>query len=120
MSGRYELTRSALADIDELWTYIAEDNVEAADRVSAAILDACALLADQPLIGHTREDLTPRPVLFWSSGRYLIVYRPGSPQSTVTAHVPEQSLALAARLQRPRSSKSWEVHDTVSSVIQMS
>jgi plasmid stabilization system protein ParE len=74
--SRYELTRSALADIDELWTYIAEDSVEAADRVSSAILDACQLLAEQPLIGHTREDLTPRPVLFWSSGRYLIVYRP--------------------------------------------
>lgn len=74
--SRYQLTRSALADIDELWTYIAEDNVEAADRVSGAILDACELLADQPLIGHTREDLTPRPILFWSSGRYLIVYRP--------------------------------------------
>jgi len=74
--SRYELTRSALADIDELWTYIAEDNVEAADRVSSAILDACELLAEQPLIGHTREDLTPRPVLFWISGRYLIVYRP--------------------------------------------
>ena len=74
--SRYELTRSALADIDELWTYIAEDNLEAADRVSSAILGACALLAGQPLIGHTREDLTPRPVLFWSSGRYLIVYRP--------------------------------------------
>lgn len=74
--SRYELTRSALADIDELWTYIAEDNVEAADRVSSAILDACEFLAEQPLIGHTREDLTPRPVLFWTSGRYLIVYRP--------------------------------------------
>jgi len=55
MSGRYELTRSALADLDELWTYIAEDNVEAADRVSAAILDACSLLAHQPLIGHLVE-----------------------------------------------------------------
>jgi hypothetical protein len=54
--SRYELTRSALADIDELWTYIAEDNVEAADRVSTAILDACELLAEQPSIGHTRGD----------------------------------------------------------------
>ena len=40
--SRFELTRSALADIDELWTHIAEDNAEAADRVSSAILDACA------------------------------------------------------------------------------
>lgn len=74
--SRFELTRSALADLDELWTYIAEDNAEAADRVSSAILDACALLAERPLIGHARPDLTSRPVLFWSSGRYLIVYRP--------------------------------------------
>ena len=53
MSGRYELTRSALADLDELWTYIAEDNVDAADRVSAAILNACALLADQPVLSRS-------------------------------------------------------------------
>lgn len=74
--NRFELTRSALADIDELWSFIAEDSVEAADRVADAILDACALLAERPLVGHTRQDLTPRPLLFWSSGKYLIVYRP--------------------------------------------
>lgn len=73
--SRFELTRSALADLDELWTYIAEDSAEAADRVTSTILDACALLAERPLIGHTRADLTSRPVRFWSSGRYLIVYR---------------------------------------------
>jgi len=53
-----------------------EDNLEAANRVSDAILDACALLASQPFNGHARQDLTIRSVLFWSSGRYLIVYRP--------------------------------------------
>jgi plasmid stabilization system protein ParE len=83
--SRYELTRSALADIDELWTYIADDNIAAANRVSDAILDACALLAEQPLIGHTRQDLTPRPVLFWSTGRYLIVYRPDTEPLRVVA-----------------------------------
>ena len=33
--SRFELTKSALADLDELWLYIAADNVDAADRVSA-------------------------------------------------------------------------------------
>lgn len=56
--SRFELMRSALADLDELWTYIAEDYAEAADRVPSAILDACALLAERPLIGHARPDLT--------------------------------------------------------------
>ena len=43
--------------------------------MTSTILDACALLAERPLIGHTRADLTSRAVRFWSSGRYLIVYR---------------------------------------------
>lgn len=74
--SRYELAREALDDIDALWSYIAEDSLNAADRVVSDILDACDLLADQPLIGHTRPDLTDRSLLFWSSGKYLIVYRP--------------------------------------------
>ena len=32
--SRVELTRSALAGLDELLTYIAEDSAEAADRVT--------------------------------------------------------------------------------------
>ena len=83
--SRYELTKEALGDIDELWLYIAEDNIEAANRVSDAILDACDLLADQPHVGHTRVDLTERPVLFWSSGKYLIVYRPDTKPLRVIA-----------------------------------
>jgi len=27
-------------------------------------------------MGHAREDLTPRPVLFWAVHSFLIVYRP--------------------------------------------
>ena len=76
--NRYELTRTALADLDELWLYIAADNVDAADRVSDAILGACELLAQHPLVGHARRDLTTRPVLFWSSGSYLLVYAPAT------------------------------------------
>ncbi len=32
-------------------------------------------LAEMPNLGHTRKDLTDKPVLFWPVGRYLIVYR---------------------------------------------
>ena len=45
----FELTSAALVDIDELWIYIAEDSVDVADRVSGAILGACALLAERSL-----------------------------------------------------------------------
>ncbi|MBM4260503.1 MAG: type II toxin-antitoxin system RelE/ParE family toxin [Deltaproteobacteria bacterium] len=57
----YVLTPLAKADIFEIWSYIARDNEEAADRVESAIYDACAEAAQAPLRGHTRPDLTPRP-----------------------------------------------------------
>jgi antitoxin ParD1/3/4 len=78
MSG-YALTPLAKADIFDIWSYIAEKNQIAADRVEQAIYDACAFLADGPLRGHLRPDLTARPVRFWTLTRYpnyTVVYRP--------------------------------------------
>lgn len=83
--NRYELSKEALADLDELWLYIAEDSIDAATRTTDAILDACALLGKHPQIGHEREDLTDRPVLFWSSGKYMLVYRPDTTPLLVVA-----------------------------------
>ena len=47
--------------------------------------DAFTLLAATPEIGHKREDLTSRPVKFWSVYSYLIVYDPASTPLTVLA-----------------------------------
>ena len=44
MSG-YALTPLAKADIFDIWSYIAEDNEDAATRVEQAIYDACAFVA---------------------------------------------------------------------------
>lgn len=75
----YVLTPLAKADIFDIWAYIAENNEPAADRVEQAIYDACAFLAEGPLCGHTRPDLTSRPLRFWTLTRYpnyTVVYRP--------------------------------------------
>jgi antitoxin ParD1/3/4 len=75
----YVLTPLAKADIFDIWSYIAEDNEEAADRVEQAVYDACAFVADRPTSGHSRPDLTARPLRFWTLARYpnyAIVYRP--------------------------------------------
>lgn len=75
----YVLTPLAKADIFEIWSYIAEDSEETADRVEQAIYDACALLAEGPSRGHSRPDLTVRLLRFWTLTRYpnyVIVYRP--------------------------------------------
>jgi hypothetical protein len=34
--------------------------------VEQAIYDACALMAEAPLRGHSRPDLTSRPLRFWT------------------------------------------------------
>ena len=78
MSG-YVLTPLATADIFNIWSYIAEDNENVANRVEQAIYDACVLLADNPLRGHPRPDLTTRALRFWTVTRYrnyTVVYRP--------------------------------------------
>lgn len=75
----YALTPLAKADIFDIWGYIAENSEDAANRVEQAIYNACALLAEGPLRGHARPDLTPRPLRFWTLNRYpnyTIVYRP--------------------------------------------
>ena len=75
----YVLTPLAKSDIFDIWAYIAENSEAAADRVEQAIYDGCAFLADSPLRGHTRSDITPRSLRFWTLNRYpnyTIVYRP--------------------------------------------
>ena|ERR1700722_4359655 len=70
------------------WSYIAEGSEDAADRVEQAIYDACAFLADGPLRGHTRPELTPRPLRFWTLSRYpnyTIVYQPESATIQIVA-----------------------------------
>ncbi len=71
----FTLSPAANRDLEEIWEYIAADSVDAADRWLAKLEKATRLLAEMPTIGHTREDLTDKPVLFWPVGRYLIIYR---------------------------------------------
>jgi plasmid stabilization system protein ParE len=75
----FQLTPQALADLFDIWSFIAKDNLIAADRVEDAIFRACELLAREPFIGRQRNDLTELPVRVWvvqPYSNYLIVYRP--------------------------------------------
>jgi plasmid stabilization system protein ParE len=73
----YVLSADADFDLDEIWEYIAADNLDAADRWIGMLFEAFEALGHTPGLGHRREDLTPCPVLFWPVGAYLIVYRAG-------------------------------------------
>ena len=74
MNG-YVLGSDAVLDLENIWEYIATDNIEAADRWTAKLFDAFDAIARMPGIGHRREDLTDYPILFWNAGAYLVIYR---------------------------------------------
>ena len=72
---RYVLTPSAKRDVNDIWDYIANDNIEAADRVLDALESAMVKLAKNPNIGHWREELSDKRHRFFLVYSYLIVYR---------------------------------------------
>jgi plasmid stabilization system protein ParE len=79
--SRYQFTPQAVEDLFKIWSYIARDNVEAANRLEDAVYKACALLAEGPLRGKTREDITQLPLRFWTVQafpNYIVVYDPES------------------------------------------
>ena len=72
------------ADIDAIAAYIASDNPKAAIQFIEKLYDAFALLADNPLLGHSRLEVTPSPVRFWVfKRRYLVIYQPENPLAIV-------------------------------------
>jgi plasmid stabilization system protein ParE len=73
--NQHVLGTGAELDLDEIWEYIAQDNIESADRWVSKLFDAFDAIARNPGIGHKREDLTAHPVLFWPVGTYLVLYR---------------------------------------------
>ncbi len=60
--------------VSDIWDYIADDSIEAADRVLDALETTMQKLAKAPGIGHTREELADRRHRFFLVNSYLIVY----------------------------------------------
>ncbi|MGC2695231.1 MAG: type II toxin-antitoxin system RelE/ParE family toxin [Candidatus Angelobacter sp.] len=78
MSG-YLLHPQAFSDLDEIWEFIAQDSLDSADRVIEEIHAAIQSLVKIPGQGHSRTDLTSRPLRFWLVHSYLIAYVPDHP-----------------------------------------
>jgi len=81
----YVLSTGAELDLNEIWEYIALDNIRAADRWIGKLFDAFEALARNPGMGHERKDLTTYPILFWPVGAYLILYRVQSKRIEIVA-----------------------------------
>ena len=73
----YAFHPEAFTDLDEIWEYIAEDDIDAADNLLADIHSALRTLVASPHIGHPRPDLSTRPLRFHPvRDEYLIAYAP--------------------------------------------
>jgi plasmid stabilization system protein ParE len=75
----YVLADAARNDQFEIWDYLVEHaGLEVADRVITEFHETMCKLAENPLIGHRRDDLTSQSVRFWLVHSYYVIYEPGT------------------------------------------
>jgi antitoxin ParD1/3/4 len=101
MSG-FVLHPQAYEDLDELWEYLATDSLDAADRLREEIYETIQSLVPFPHVGHSRPDLTSRPLRFQTVREYVIVYAPDEKPLAVIAvlHGRRNPRVLAAILRK--------------------
>jgi plasmid stabilization system protein ParE len=77
----YVVSPQARQDLIDITDYIAADSLSAALKLRDRLFEAFGQLAEQPGIGHVRDDLIARKagVKFWPVGSYLVVYRAKQP-----------------------------------------
>jgi len=73
--ARIVRTIPARADLRDIWLYIAQDDLDAADRCLYRIDRTIRMLAENPLLGESQDDLRQdlRRFVF---GNYLVFYEP--------------------------------------------
>src|ERR1700730_3669873 len=81
----YVLHPEAYTDLGEIWEFIAEDNVDAADQLLEEIHNAIRGLVSFPHQGYRRPDLTSRHLRFQTVRDFLIAYAPNEKPLLVVA-----------------------------------
>jgi len=76
MPSQYDVSAEAQNDLFEIWRRIAVDSIDLADRIEDEFYRLFASLAESPRKGHSRKDLTKRPVLFFPLHSFLVIYDP--------------------------------------------
>ena len=72
--SRYRPSGQSRSDPDDIWLYIASDNITAADRFIDELLAKFQTLPTQPTIGRTQDELA-ESVRSFLVGNYVIFYR---------------------------------------------
>ncbi len=66
----------AETDLVEIWSYIADDNEPAADRLLGRIDGVLTMLLEHPQAGRLRPDLQQSELRSFSVKNYVVFYRP--------------------------------------------
>ena len=74
MSG-YILSPLAAQDLDDLWEFIARNNLDAADRILEESMRP-STPGPHATSRHVREELADRSHRFWPVRDFLIIYHP--------------------------------------------
>ena len=72
---RLRFKPQARVDLLEIWHFIAQDSVDAANRVGDEFESAIHSLTETPGKGHVRADVKNAQLRFWGLYSYLIAYR---------------------------------------------
>jgi|SRR4051812_7221000 plasmid stabilization system protein ParE len=75
MPSPFRVSAEAQSDLIDIWRHIAEDSVELADRIDREFDELFAALARMPSMGHSRKELTKRPLLFFPMYSFMVIYR---------------------------------------------
>lgn len=68
-------SRQAEQDLHDIWSYVGQDSLDAADSVVEQITETCQTLAQHPRMGRLRVEL--RPVMrSFAVGNYVVFYGP--------------------------------------------
>ena len=73
--SRFSISTQARQDLDDIWFYIASDNVKAADQMMGLLQSQFRLLVSQSMMGISQDDFAVG-LRFFAVGDFLIFYRP--------------------------------------------
>lgn len=71
----YSLSPLAESDLDDIWVYFAQFDIENADRYLKVLTDTFQLLGDHPLIGPDRSEIS-KGLRYLPKDSYCIFYHP--------------------------------------------
>jgi len=76
------ISKQAIEDLSDIWSYIALDNADAADNFVEKLYNSCKILVSMPEMGRLRNELFPGLRSLTHKG-YIIFYQTDNKKITI-------------------------------------